>query len=108
MEDEILSSSSSDLSGSVSTDEPPEIFIPESESSGDTDSFPPMFNPTPEIPEEYLNKAKQVWGTVSDGAEKVWDIVTGDANTEQTGSDPYADLPNHGGFGREPDDQGIY
>jgi hypothetical protein len=121
MEDEIFSpsSSSSDLSGSTSTDEPLDVFYPESEIPEDTDSFPPMFNPTPEIPQEYLDKAGQVWDTVSEGAgkvwddvtdtaENVWDIVTGDSDTEQSGSDSYADLPNHGGFGREPNDQGIY
>ncbi|MGA7953500.1 MAG: hypothetical protein WCA07_08260 [Gloeobacterales cyanobacterium] len=132
MEDEIFSpsSSSSDLSGSISTDEPLDVFIPESEIPEATDSFPPMFNPTPEIPQEYLDKAGQVWDTVSEKAEKVWgditdtadhvwDTVTADTDTEQVPPDFYETLspedketydllPNHGGLGRDPDDQGIY
>ena len=125
MEDEIFSpsSSSSDLSGSISTDEPQDVFIPQSEIPEDTDSFPPMFNPTPEIPQEYLDKAEKVWDDVTDTAKKIWDTVTGDvtgdADTEQAGHDFYETLspeeketydllPNHGGLGRDPNDLREY
>jgi hypothetical protein len=126
MVDEMSSSSSSNL-GAFSERDLADL-------SGEGDPFPPGFNPTPtptlEMPQEYMDKAGEVWDTVADGAEKVWDDVTntaanvwdsatGDADTEQVPPDFYETLspedketydllPNHGGLGRDPNDHGIY
>ncbi len=138
MVDEMSSSSSGSSSSSSSSNlgafSERDLVELSGEGESDGDPFPPGFNPTPtptlEMPQEYMDKAGEVWDTVSDGAEKVWDdvtdtaehvwdSVTGDADTEPVPPDFYETLspedketydlfPNHGGLGRDPDDHGIY
>jgi hypothetical protein len=87
MEDEILSpsSSSSDLSGSTSTDETLDVFIPESEISEDPGTdYTDCGWGTEQVPPDFYE-------TLSPEDKKTYDL-----------------LPNHGGLGRDPNDLREY